>query len=187
MTRVSLWLLIVLFLAAGCSTVQVKNEVSPGTDFSRLKTFSWLAQTENPSDDIRINNEFVINTVQAAVEKNLQKKGFTRVEDGQGDFVISWFGAIEQKLNAESITHFYRPYGYGALYRDPKWNSDPTKMNVSEYEQGTLIFDFLDPKTQTLIWRGSGSDRLKENQSESQVKYNINAAVSQILADFPPQ
>lgn len=186
MLRFSLWFLLVLSFAAGCSTVQVKNEFNPKTDFSLLKTYSWLKSNENHGDDVRINNEFVIKTIRAAVEKDLKDKGFTHLENGQGDFVISWFGAIEQKINAESIKHFYAPYGYGALYRDPYWNSEPTKMNVSEYEQGTLIFDFLDPKNQALLWRGIGRDRLKEDQSESQVKYNINAAVTQILAGFPP-
>ncbi len=186
MLRINLLLLLVLSFTAGCSTVQVKSDFNPKTDFSRLKTYQWLKSNDKPSDDVRINNEFVINTIRAAVEKDLQTKGFTRVDNGQADFVIAWFGAIEQKIKSENIDHFYRPYGYGTLYRDPYWNAQPTTVNVSEYEQGSLIFDFLDPGTHTLLWRGIGSDTLKENQSERQVIQNLNAAVTQILAGFPP-
>jgi hypothetical protein len=187
MLRLSLLSLLVLSFVVGCSTIQVKSDFNPKTDFSRLKTYRWLNNQDKPSDDIRINNEFVINAVRAAVEKDLQGKGFTRVDNDQADFVIAWFGAIEQKIKSENINHFYAPYGYGTLYRDPYWNSQPTTINVGEYEQGSLIFDFLDPGSHTLLWRGIGSDKLKDDQSESQVTQNIKAAVTQVLAGFPPQ
>ena len=187
MLRFCLLSLLVLSFAVGCSTIQVKSEFNPKTDFSRLKTYRWLNNKDKPSDDIRINNEFVINAVRAAVEKDLQGKGFTKGDNAQADFVIAWFGAIEQKIKSESINHFYSPYGYGTLYRDPYLNSQPTTINVSEYEQGSLIFDFLDPRSHTLLWRGIGSDKLKDDQSESQVTQNLNAAVTKILAGFPPQ
>jgi len=186
MMRFSLLSLLILSVIAGCSTIQVKSDFNPKMDFSRLKTYSWLGTVDKPSDDIRINNEFVNKTIRVAVEKDLQGKGFTRVDSGQADFVITWFGAIEQKIKADNINNFYSPYGYGTLYRDPYWNNQPTTMNVREYEQGSLIFDFLDPRTHTLLWRGIGSDKLKEEQSESQMRYNLNAAVTQILASFPP-
>lgn len=187
MLRFSLLSLVVLSFIVGCSTIQVKSDFNQKTDFSRLKTYRWLSNKDKPSDDIRINNEFVINAVRAAVEKVMQGKGYTRVDNDQADFVIAWFGAIEQKIQSENIDHFYAPYGYGTLYRNPQWNSQPTTINVREYEQGSLIFDFLDPKSHTLLWRGIGSDKLKDNQSESQVTQNLNAAVAKILAGFPPQ
>jgi len=187
MLRLSILSMLAAVLIAGCSTIQVKSSYNPKTDFSGLKTYSWLRDNDKPSDDERINNELVVEAVRAAVEKDLQAKGFQKNVTGQPDFVITWFGAIEQKIRTENIDHFYARYGYGALYRDPYWNTQPTTVEVGEYEQGSLIFDFLDPKGHELIWRGVGSDRIKEGQSDTQVKNNISAAVTQILANFPPK
>ena len=187
MLRLVLLTLFVTMIGSGCSTIQLQSDYSPKTDFSRLQTYDWLLSGDKPSNDVRINNDLVISAVREAVEADLQGKGFKRAQDGQPDFVITWFGAIKQKIQSESINHFYARYGYGAIYRDPYWNTQPQTVEVGEYEEGSLIFDFLDPKTNELIWRGIGSDRIKEGESDSQVKSNLKIAVTKILASFPPQ
>ena len=188
MVRFSLLSFLLFFIAAGCSEVQVNTNFNPKTDFSGLKTYRWLSTEADPGDDLRFNNELVTRTVRAAVENELSAKGFTRDDSGQPDFVVTWFGSIEEKIRTANINHFYSRYGYGALYRDPYWNSQPAaSMNAVEYEEGSLVIDFLDPVSHALLWRGSGSGKLKENQSESQVRRNLNGAVTSILADFPPR
>ncbi len=186
MLRLSLFSLLLMFFFIGCSTVQVKTDFNPGTDFSGLKTYRWLGAQDDPGNDVRINSELVVKTVQIAVDNELMAKGFVKDDSGQPDFVVTWFGSIDKKIRSESMNHFYRPYGYGTLYRDPYWNSQPTTMNTVEYEQGSLIIDVLDPGRQTLLWRGFGSSRLKQNQSTSQVTNNLNSAIRRILTDFPP-
>ncbi|MBT8362594.1 MAG: DUF4136 domain-containing protein [Deltaproteobacteria bacterium] len=56
-------------------------------------------------------------------------------------------------------------------------------MNITP--KGILIFDFLDPNSNTLTWREIGQDRTAEGQSGDKIKKNPHLAVSQILADFP--
>lgn len=186
MLKISL-LSIIILIVSGCSTIQVTSEYNPKRDFSSLKTYAWLNDMDHPSDNLRINNELVIRSVRNAVEESLESKGFVKTTRDQADFLISWFGAIEQKVKAETITHFYAPYGYGTLYRDPAWNTQAQAIALKEYEKGSLIFDFLDPKSNTLIWRGIGQDRITEGQSGEKIKKNLHLAVSQILADFPPK
>ena len=177
---------IIILIVSGCSTIQVTSEYNPKRDFSSLKTYAWLNDKDKPSDDLRINNELVISSVRDATEESLESKGFVKTKRDQADFLISWFGVIEQKVKAESITHFYAPYGYGTLYRDPAWNTQAQATALKEYEKGSLIFDFLDPKSNTLMWRGIGQDRIVEGQLDEKIKKNLHLAVRQILADFPP-
>ena len=179
-------LILILLIFAGCSTIQVKNNYNPKTDFSRLKTYSWLHDKDQPSENVRINNDLVKSTVRSSVEETLNTKGFVKTGRDKADFLITWFGAIEQKIKKESIDHFYAPYGYGTLYRDPYWNSQPNIASVTEFEKGTLVFDFLDPAAHTLLWRGSGSDEVIEGRPEAEVKRNLKEAVVKILAGFPP-
>lgn len=185
MLRTGLLGLLVLFVA-GCTAIQVTSDYNPKTDFSRLKTYAWLSEADNPSENVRINNKLVIDSVRVSVERNLDSKGFAKAEREQADFLITWFGAIDQKIKTENINHFYRPYGYGTLYRDPYWNTQPTVTNVTEYEEGSLIFDFLDPKNHALLWRSTGRDKIVKGQPEDKVRKNIDKAVSQILIGFPP-
>lgn len=175
-----------LFVLAGCSTIQVKTSYNPKTDFSSLKTYGWLQDMDQPSENVRINNKLIKNAVRSAVQETLDAKGFVMTERDKADFLITWFGAIEQEIRKENIDHFYAPYGYGTLYRDPYWNSQPAAMSTTKFEKGTLIFDFLDPATHTLLWRGAGSDEVVEGRPEDEITENVKRAVGKILAGFPP-
>ena len=174
----------ILLLLVGCTQLQTGSEIDAAADFSALKTFGWLPDSDTPADDVRLNDPRVRNTVRTAVEQALAAKGYEQVERQQADFLVTWFGAIEQKIKKESIDHFYAPYGYGTLYRDPVLNTEAPR-NILEYEQGTIIIDIIDPQSRKLIWRGSGSGRIAENQPEQTALRNLNRSVTRILAPFP--
>ena len=176
-----------LLMCAACSTVNVNTDFNPAYDFSQLKTYNWVENGKVPSTDTRINNDLIIDRVRRAVEANLASRGFVKSNAKPTDFQVSWHGTIERKMQMETIDHFYSPYGYGALYRDPFW-SGPTMRSstVREYEVGTLIIDVLDPLHHKLIWRGSGSKMLSSSSNAEDTTREINEAVSVILKDFPP-
>ena len=182
MTRMTLVLM--LFFVAGCTSLQNASDLDPRTDFSALKTFAWLDDTGRPADDVRLDNPLVQETVRAAVEQSLLAKGYEKVEGSQADFVVAWFGAIEKKLKKENIDQFYAPYGYAALYRDPKYNPGPAKT-MQEYEEGTLIIDILDPQGRKLLWQGTGNRRVVEGQPQQTALKNLTRAVTKILEPFP--
>ena len=174
----------ILLIIAGCTQLQTGSEINETTDFAPLKTYSWLHDVDKPADDVRLNDPKVRQTVRTAVEDSLSSKGYEQVGRQQADFLVTWFGAIEKKIKKENIDHFYSPYGYGTLYRDPVLNT-ASPQKILEYEKGTIIIDIVDPKSQKLIWRGSGSGRLAEDQPEQTALRNLNRSVTKILAPFP--
>ena len=184
--RISIFLGLFALLVAGCSTIKVGSDYNRNTDFSKLKTYAWLNETDNPSDNVRMNNKIVIESVRSSVEKTLNSKGYVKTDRENADFLITWFGAIEEKIKAQNIDHFYSSYGYDTLYQDPSWNPQSQVTNIKEYEEGSLIFDFLDPETHTLLWRGIGQDKVVEGRPDDVVRQNIDKAVKKILADYPP-
>ncbi|MEN8200221.1 MAG: DUF4136 domain-containing protein [Thermodesulfobacteriota bacterium] len=175
-----------LFLCSACATLSVNTDYNPAYDFSRLRTYAWLDDGTPPGTDARINNDLVIDRVRSAVEWTLAAKGYVKSDAASADFRMSWLGVIDKKLQLDTIEHFYSPYGYGSLYRDPFWADPPAYTTVREYEVGTLIIDVLDPVRHKLIWRGTGSDRLSSTSDPVKITREINAAVSAILKDFPP-
>lgn len=176
---------VLLLISAACTTLSVHTDYNPAYDFTKLRTYAWLQNASVPSNDARINNALVVDRVRAAVEKNLADKGYVKTVSASADFMVSWLGAIDKKLQVETIEHFYSPYGYGALYRDPFWNGGMRTSTTREYEVGTLVVDILDPREHKLIWRSTGKDRLKSKKDPEAVTKGINEAVSAIMKDFP--
>lgn len=178
---------LLFFLCGACSTVSVNTDFNPDYDFTQLRTYAWLDDGKDPSSDTRINNDLVIDRVRNAVEIALGARGYVKTDAGSADFKVSWHGAIKRKLQVETIDHFYSPYGYGALYRDPFMGGSAMRTStIREYEVGTLIVDILDPVQHKLVWRGSGSDRLSSDADPEKATTRINEAVAAILKDFPP-
>ena len=170
-------LIVALFAVCGaCSTLRVNTDYNPTYDFKKLKTYTWLDDGRAPGSDARINNDLVIDRVRAAIERNLAAKGYLKSESISADFMVSWLGGIKKKLQVDSIDHFYSPYGYGALGRDPfRTGVVGTRTNtIREYEVGTLIVDVLDPEQHKLIWRGTGTDRLTGGGDPEVITRNIN-------------
>lgn len=182
MMRIAMALLI--FITAGCSQVQTGSKIDSTTDFSTLKTFGWLHDVDKEAEDVRLNDPQVRQTVRTAIEQSLSAKGYERVDRQQANFLVAWFGAIEKKIKKENIDHFYAPYGYGTLYRDPVLNTESPRK-IQEYEEGTIIIDIVDPQNRRLIWRGSGSGRIAEDQPEQTALRNLNRSVKKILDPFP--
>ena len=132
---------LLLVFAAGCvSSLQTDSAQDPAVEFSHLETFAWLAEEELPGDDVRVRDERVRKTVHDAIEQTLIAKGYRKTGLDQADFVVAWFGAIEQKIKKEYLDHLYSPYGYGTLLRDPALNRT-TPQKIEEFEEGTLIID----------------------------------------------
>ncbi len=188
MTRSILFGLVVtlLFLGSGCSTISVTTDHNPNFNFSALKSYAWLDNGEVPSSDARVNNDLVIDRVRKAVEQTLAARGYVKTDGGSADFMVSWLGGIDKKIKVQTIDHFYTPYGYGALYRDPYWGGTMRSTTAYEYEVGTLIIDILDPAQHKLIWRGTGKDLIGDEKSPDEVEKGINEAVTAIMKDFPP-
>ncbi len=175
-----------LFLLAGCSTLTVKTDYEPEYDFTALKTYAWL-EGEAPSNDIRVNNSLIINRVVAAVDADLQSKGYKLVGKDKADFYVNWFGGIENKIRRETINTYYggMGYGYGAWGYGGYWPGYSQTYDV-EYQEGTLIIDIADSKDKQLIWRGTGQDYVDDGDTPEKITASINQTVTKILSGFPP-
>jgi hypothetical protein len=54
---------------------------------------------------------------------------------------------------------------------------------VTQYTQGTLIVDVIDPKTKDLLWRGQGIAPVSEN--EQVYERDLQKAVEAVVDKFP--
>jgi len=169
----SLIVIAALFLA-GCSTISVNQDYDPAYDFSKLKTFGFIPITEEAGID-----QLNATRLGDAIKANLTAKGYTLSE--QADFGIALFFTKDTKTSIQSTGY---GYGYGYGYRG--YGGMGGSTYVTQYEEGTLVIDFVDMAKQELVWRGVGTGALSDSPSVEERTENINNAVSQILAQFPP-
>jgi hypothetical protein len=166
-------------LLAACSAVQVSTDYDPETDFSALRSWAWLAR--RPGGDPRVDNALVNERFRTAVETQMAERGFQKVASGRADFLVAYHTAVQRKIDVDTI---YRGYGYGP----GAWGWGPTHETVVyEYDQGTLLLDFLDPKERRLLWRGSAKAIVSERSTPEKRTRLVNEAVAKLLARYPPK
>jgi len=179
-----LTLMCVSFLAWGCASVSVTSDYDRSADFSQLKTYSWSPKAQPVTGDPRIDNNALLDSrVRSAVDRELALKGFQKASVGTPDFWVGYQAAIQQKVSVMTLNNYY---GYGpsrGLNAIDTWN--PETISTT-YDEGTLIIDIADPKTNRPLWRGSASDVVDENRTPEQREAKINEAVTKLLAKFPP-
>jgi hypothetical protein len=174
LTSIDMKKVILILVCFSCS-----NEIIVHTDFDREveihrnSTYTWL-------DDKNIearNNPFFYNElndkrVKAAVSKQLTGKGYTFSGTG-AELIVHYHIVIENRTAIQTD-----PYGYNyGLYWTRK------EIDTYRYREGTLIIDFMDSRNCNLIWRGTATSIL--NNEEQITEATIDAAVSKIFASFP--
>jgi len=164
-----------LVLATGCATVSVQHDYDTSADFGGMKSYAWM---KAPSGQEL--NDITIKRVQNAVDDQLAIKGFT-ISEEDPDFTIAVHGQVKSKVDVVDWGYRYGSYdryysGYGGTRR----------IDTYEYEEGTLLIDFVDAESGDLVWRGSGTGVLDPSASPEKREKGINDAVAKILAKFPP-
>lgn len=174
-------LLVVAFvLSTACSNIRVRTDWDPSTVDATYayKTYSWLP---NPTGDTRIYNAVVESRVHTAVDTYLAERGYQRV-DKEGDFNVGWHADIDTKMDVNTVNSYYG-YGYGNWYGGPGgWSSD---TYVTTWDEGTLVIDITDAKTNQLVWRGAAIAEIHHQKDPEKRQKRINGAVAKVLAEFP--
>jgi len=171
--RLSLVMIAALLLAS-CAPIGVDSYVGRDLDLRRYHTYAWAPPDAFSTGDPRLdNNTFFIERVQQAVDGQLRQKGFEKVSAGQPDVVVHYHARVEQRLDSSVL----RP-------GEPDCQTGDCGPVV--YDAGTLLIDFVDPRSNQLIWRGwaeRGLQGVVDNQTLMDAA--VDDAVRRIMERFP--
>lgn len=180
MRTIALSLLVSTVTLLACSGVRVTTDYDPNADFTRVRTYAWLDETSGVQGDRPDVTSLLDRRIRRAVDGELQRKGWSGVERAEADALVAYHLGVETKLDVNTID---TGYGYGRWgYR----GGVSTQTTVTEYQEGTLLIDVIDPKSKQLIWRGSGQARIRRSSTPEQREQRIDEAVAEILKSFPP-
>lgn len=170
-----------LTAAAACSSVRVTTDYDPEVDFSGVGTYAWLDERSGVEGDRADVTSLLDRRIRRAVGDELRGKGIAPVARDEAQLLVSYHLGVEKKLDINTI---HTGYGYG---RDWYGAGGTSHTTVSEYEEGTLLIDFIDPSSKQLVWRGSGQARVRQSTSPKEREELVRKAVAEILASFPPK
>jgi hypothetical protein len=169
---------------SGCATT-ARSDYDHEVSFAYYHTFDWLAPPVRASqDEVRTepNEPFAFNSlldkrIRAAVDKNLEARGFEYVEGGHSDFRLNYHVTFRDKIVGSGTD-----FGYAGRYYRGGFSSD-FNWSVRQYQEGTVIIDVIDRARDQLVWRGWMTRRsMDRNYDQSE----IDDAVRKIMMRFPP-
>ena len=121
-------------------------------------------------------NVFALREIQRYVRYDLMNQGLDQVDIHQADFLIAigvgkqstlWWVPVMPIL-IQPYNYYYTAWGLGGLA-------------PQTYEDGTLLIDFVDPKSGDLLWHGWAVEPIGINDKQTEI---IKSAVDKVLGQL---
>ena len=161
---------LVLGLLVGSAAAQaVQSDFDRSFQFSNLKTFSFAVQKRGPADPLAADS-LNDGRIKSGLESQLRINGF-RSDVETPDFVIAYYVTTKNKLSVQD-------YGYGP----PRWFGG-RDIRVNQYSEGTLMVDFVDTRTNQVVWRGRAVGTLDMKGVDKKVSKSTEKLVKQFVKD----
>lgn len=180
-------LLLILLLFAACATgPDISSQSNPQIDLSEFETYSILTPSRfveggNPGAAIKY-----APLVKEAIRTSLNGKGYREVDPESADFAVIAKATIVPKTVVTDTGFDYSmipgpgPYGYwGSRYPYGYMNGG---VDVTTYDEGTLIIEVFDSDSREMAWVGWATDRVRNNVDPA----IIEEVIAEILLPFPP-
>jgi hypothetical protein len=151
----------------------IQTDYDRSYDFSKLKTYDFVAQARGPNDPLAANplND---RRVRAALDSQLVAQGYTRDSSGKADFLVACHAVTRRRLNIQD-------WGYGP----GRWGS--RRIDVNDYTEGTLVVDAVDAKGKELVWRGSATGTVEPKKADEKIKKAVAKLMKQFAKDTKPK
>ncbi len=161
-----------LLLSACANTPTVSTAFDPATDFSRVRSYSWIGKPEAATP---LMQQRIVDGVDA----RLQAGGWKLASNG--DVHVAAYVSSKEKLDPNS---YYAQVGYTGWggFGPPPPN---TPAATDTIEVGTLVVDVFDGKTKRSMWRGTASGTLQSDPARMNAM--LQAALDKMFATFPPK
>lgn len=156
-------------LAVSAAAQSVQTDYDRGFRFSELKTFSFADQRRAATDPLA-SDTLNDGRIRNGLESQLTANGF-KLQNEKADFVIAYYVTTKNKLNVQD-------FGYGP----PRWFGS-RDIRVNQYSEGTLMVDFIDAKSNQVIWRGRASGTLEMKGVDKKISKSVEKLINQFLKD----
>lgn len=173
-----------ILLLAGCSTIKTDYDYNEDINFSELKTWSWLEHQASNDDSGYKKDGLNDRRIRESIEQELTTAGFTKAQDNSAQVLVNYLTSVEKKTDTDT---FYTSFGYFPTTRRGLNAGIRAETRTREYKEGTLVVDIIDASKRELLWRGAGSDKVKQGLTPSERTQSIQEVVKRIFEGYPPK
>ena len=169
--------LLSLALLTACRSYSVNYDYDVMASYGRYRTFDYYTSKKGTGGTTTLMDK----RVRAAVEKELQAKGFAMETKADPDFLVTYYPIVQ---NRKVRTNARMGMGWG--YRPFYGGVSTTTSQVRNYKEGSIVIEIVDFKTNQLIWQGAAEGALTGLNNPEDADEVVPKAVRDILAKFPP-
>ncbi len=194
MKKILLGLALALGGGLSACTSAVNVEQRADVNFAKYRTFDFANTEVKTSGDQNplLNSPIAQDRIKQAIASELTKRGLREV-DSSPDILVTTHTFVEKAERTVYDTYpgpnyaypyavgyrgAYLPINYGYWYT-PAYYSQP---RTEQYREGTLIIDFIDARTNNLVWRGSMADDVND---PARLGSEFSKSAKDILDKFP--
>ncbi len=170
-----------LIMACG-STTKIHSDYDRSVDFSQYKTYGYYSPMgiENPNYSSLLGQMF-----RDAIDVQMKQRGYVKSSNPDVLFNVSARMQDKTRVTTTSNPGMYGGYyGYrGGLY-DP-WGGYGygTTTHVSQYTEGTVNIDMVDPRLKRMLWEGVAIGRV--NDKNDNLREDIMTGVAEMFEAYP--
>lgn len=146
----------------------------PNTDFSKFKTYKWVAIKDAPQLD-----ELTADQLIATLDVELAKKGLTKTQSDTADLYIGYQIA---KGNASQLG----TPNLGVSYGSGVGGSSGSAAVTTTVHSGKLVLDMYESEKKQLVWRGVIAHSIDANAKPDQKQKHMDQTVAKLLKNYPP-
>lgn len=185
---------VLLFTGLAACTPAVNVEQRANVDFNRYRTFDFATMEVKTNGDQNplLRSPIAQDRIRQSIASELAKRGLRRVQRSP-DFLVATHTFVEQAERtvyttqpaagyaypyAVSYGGGYLPVNYGYFY-SPAYYQTP---HTEQYHEGTLVIDFIDTRSNNLVWRGSIADPVDD---PARLGSEFSKSAKEILDKFP--
>lgn len=176
--------------AAACGGLDVTTDWDPAFDFRTPQTFTVLNTARGEPLD-RLDDE----RVKSAIAATMTAKGLRQVADtSEADIAVGYQFTSEEHSSYQTVNTGWNSYGYGGYggwyrpgYGAPMMTASSSRTTEQRYDVGSLLIAVFDTEAREMVYTSTGSKTLDDTRrSPEEMQQRIDAAVADILRDYPP-
>jgi hypothetical protein len=176
-------LFLVLCLCSVSGLAQdVRYNFDKGTDFSKFKTYKWVALK-----DAQPLSELIDKQIKSSLDAELMKKGLVKSDSDGADLYVGYQAAV---VKEKEFTSYGSNWGYGGGWYRGGWyrggGMSTTTGQTSTIYVGQLALDIYASAPKSLIWRGVVSKTIDPKAKPEKQEKNLTKAVEKLLKNYPP-
>lgn len=169
-------------LSIAAHAVDVQTDYDTAKDFSQLHYYEWQAQSDSIDPTFTaLSADDTKNLLSYSLDRQMAQAS----EKFPADFLVRYYvkgvkNIVDNRPRVGvGMGGFNNSVGGGVSFSFPLGGN-----NLDQTAQ--IIIDFLDPKTQQLIWRGSLITNISSKSAQANQK-PLQKAFDEILKRFPPK